>query len=194
MAENEVLDLGNPRQYARFRHLLASADASAEQVVDGLVEDFLPSVRRVLRRAPLYTVLKACGKDRLALQEAIAALKERGTATLVRQAHTMTRSTDPAVIAKKVTELLIDGVIDRVRHRSLPHAHYADAAQRSALIVEAERRLNSCRSEVENLVATSLRGDPIKRNRRTLGPHTSANALVGSTLLAKPGSRGVPHA
>ena len=194
MAENEILDLGNSRLYARFRHLLATPDANAAQIVDGLIEDFTPSVRRVLRRAPLHTVLKACGGDRFALQEAVAGFKERAMAALVQQAHATIRSNDPAVMAEKVTELLFDRLIDRVRRRSLHHDHYADAARRSALIAEVEHRLNGCRMEVENLIVTSLRGDPIKRTRRILGPKASAGSVLGASLLGRPGSRGVPHA
>lgn len=192
MAENEILDLGNPRQYAHFRHLLATPDASTGQVADALLEDVLRLVRRDLRRAPLDAVLKACGKGRLALQEAIAALAERGMATLTLQAHTITRSTDPPVIAKKVTDLLFDRIIDRLRLYSQRHAHYAGTTRRSALIGEAEHRLNECYSEVENLVTASLQGDPVKRSRRIPGPRMSANALVKHTLVARHGSRGRP--
>jgi hypothetical protein len=189
MAENEILDLGNPRRYARFRHLLASSDATVEQVVVGLIEDVVPTTRAVLRRQPLYMILKACGQDRATLRQAVAGCTEWEMASLTVQAHAICRSNDPVVMGQTAARLLVEKIADRVRRFSLRDDQSIVPARRTALLQETERRLNECRSEIEGLIAASLRGEPIKRTRRRSVVRSPASAIIGDSLILRPGAR-----
>ena len=110
-------------------------------------------------------------------------------ASLTVQAYSICRSSDPAVMAQTVARLLAEKMVDRVRRFSLRNDQSADTARRAALLNETERRLNECRGEIEALIAASLRGDPIKRTRRRSVVRPPASAVIGGSLLPRPGVR-----
>ena len=113
MAENEVLDVGNRRRYRRWREALATLNFSALEVAEPFVTEFLIRLGNNLRRKPLIAVLKACGSDRQALQDAVANLKYRAMAKCVERANRITQSTNPLIDGQKSAELLIDGQVDK---------------------------------------------------------------------------------
>ena len=183
MAENEILDVGNSRHYRRWRKALADANFSPTEVAECLREDFLLVLRKKFRGGPLYLVLKACGQDRKALQEAVANCKDRAMAKYVEQAHAITRSSDPLVVARKIAELMIDGVMGRANRHAFKHTQNADSVRHAALESTASARLEACKSEIVSLLAASLRNEPIRRMFRAPKARPSAEILAETSLL-----------
>lgn len=92
MAENEILDVGSPRRYRRWRQALADAGVSPSETAECLSAEFQKILRNKLRRYSLYVVLKACKTDRNALREVVATFGDRALAKRVEQACAMTRA------------------------------------------------------------------------------------------------------
>ena len=181
MAENEVLDVGNPRRYQRWRQALADGLSHAD-TVECLYEDFVTILRNKLRGKPLYLVLKACGRERNALQEAVANFKDRAMAKLVEQAHHITRSSDARVVAPKIAELLIDRLVNRASLYALRHVN-ADNAH--SLEHAASARLEACKPQIVDVLTASLRDEPIRRVLNAPKARLSAEALNARSLLSR---------
>jgi len=177
MAENEVLDVGNHRRYRRWRQALADAS-----VAGCLTEEFLTILRNRLRRKPLYLVLKACEQDRKVLQEAIVNFKDRHMAKLVEKACAITRSKIPLIVASKIAELLVDGLVDQANRYAFKHDHDTNGGRHSALEQVTSARLEACKPEIVGLLAASLRGEPIRRVRGAPQANVSAQALNSLSL------------
>jgi len=188
MAENELLDVGSRRRYKRWREALGDPNLSPAAVADCLPEEFVAILRNALRRKPLYLILKACSQDRSVLREAVNNFKDRDMAKLVERAHTIARSTDPSVVARKLAELLVDKFVDRANRYALKHDHNTNAARHAALANETSARLTACLPEISGLLDASLRGDPIRRARnipKQKIPAKTLNAMSLSSLSAK---------
>ena len=182
MAENEVLDVGNRRHYRRWRESLADPNLSPSEVSEPMVEEFLLRLRNNLRRKPLYVVLKACGSDRQALQEAVANFKDRVMAKWVEGAYRITQSTNPLIVGQKIAELLIDTLVDRA-NRYASRQGNVDRDRHAALEHAASARLEACKPEIVRLLAASLRGEPIRRPRRAPKDQPSAASITSLSLL-----------
>lgn len=182
MAENEVLDVGNRRHYRRWRESLADPNLSPSEVSEPLVVEFLLRLRNNLRRKPLYTVLKACGSDRQALQDAVANLNDRAMAKWVEGAYRITQSTNPLIVGHKIAELLIDTLVDRANRYALKQGNL-DRDRHAALEHAASARLQACKPEIARLLATSLRGEPIRRPHGTHNVQPSAASITSLSLL-----------
>jgi hypothetical protein len=182
MAENEVLDVGNPRHYQRWRRALADANLSPSEIADCLFEGLSSVLRKKLRGKPLYLVLKACGPDREALQEAVVNFKDRAMAKWVEQAYAITRSNDPLVVAGKIAELLVDRLVDRANRHAFKHDNNADGVRHASLERAASARLETCKPEIVGLLAASLRGEPIRRMRKAPTAKPSVNSLLSKSL------------
>lgn len=183
MAENEILDVGNPRHYRRWRKALADANLSPTEVAECLSEDFQLVLRKKLWGKPLYLILKACGQDRKALLEAVADCKDRAMAKLVEQAHKITRSSDPLVVAGKIADLLIDSLVGRANRYAFKHDHTADSVRHSMLEQTASSSLKACKSEVINQLAASLRNEPIRRMPTVRKVRLSSEFSVNTSLI-----------
>ncbi|OFW03751.1 MAG: hypothetical protein A3G20_04725 [Acidobacteria bacterium RIFCSPLOWO2_12_FULL_59_11] len=161
MAENEVLDVGSRWRYRRWREALGDANLSPAAVADCLPEEFVAILRNALRRKPLYLILKACSQDRGVLREAINNFKDRDMAKLVERAHTIARSTDPSVVARKLAELLVDKFVDRANRYALRHDHNTKGLK--TLFTE----LNGVSPRIlHSTLTTSLRGGKAIRMRQ----------------------------
>ena len=182
MAENEVLDVGNRHHYRRWREALADPNLSPSEVSEPLIMEFLLRLGNKLRRKPLYAVLKACGSDRQALQDAVANLKYGAMAKCVERAHRITQSTNPLIVGQKIAELLIDGLVDKANKYALRQGTI-DGVRHAALEHAASARLEACKPEIVSLLAASLRGDPIRRPRSTPRVQPSAASITSLSLL-----------
>ena len=161
MAENEVLDVANPRRYRRFLRALADPNLGPIEVGNCLVQDFWRTLRSKLRGAPL---------------------KEREMAKHVERARTITKSSDPLVVAGKIAELLTDGLVDQLRRHAAQHDHNANSARHAALEYEASARLAACKTDIVKVLAASLSGEPMPRARRAAKPKASARSVLGRSL------------
>ena len=139
-------------------------------------------LRKKLRGEPLYLVLKACGSDRKALQEVVVNFKERALAKLVEQAHAITGSNDPLVVARKMAELQIDSLVGQATRYAFKHDHNADGVRHAALERAALARLEACKPEIISPLIASLRGDPIPRLRKAHKVRPSAESLLATSL------------
>lgn len=183
MAENEILDVGNPRHYKRWRKALADPNLSPSEVAERLSEDFKLVVRKKLRGKPLNLVLKACGQGGKVSAEALANCKDRAMAKYVEQACAITRSSDPVVVARKTFELMIDGVMGRANRHAFKHDHTADGVRHAALENAASARLEACKSEIVSLLVASLRNEPIRRMPTVRKVRPSAEFSVNTSLI-----------
>ncbi len=182
MAENEILDVGNPRRYRRWRQALADCNVGEREVADTLQQEFSQVLRNRLRTKPIYLVLKACASSQEMLQEAILSLKDRALAKVVERAHSITHSTDPAIVGPKIAELLIDGLADRSTRFCLRQARNGDPSRYLRIETETRARLEASRGEIAHILEAALRNEPIRRvvpRRQKVTPE----ALLTTSLL-----------
>lgn len=181
MAENEVLDVGSPRRYRRWRHILSDSNAVPSDSADCLYKEFSAVLKKELRRQPLHAVLTACGRDRAALMEVVATFKNRSLARMVENAYRIARSSDPTAVARKLAELLIDRVISRSNRYVLRQNQ--PETRRAALETAAIARFESCKAEVIGWLVASLRNQPIQRTLRVPKVQPTATILASSSLI-----------
>jgi hypothetical protein len=179
MAENEMLDVGSPRRYKKWRHSVE--DAAPADSADCLYEEFSAILKKELRREPLHAVLTACGRDRAALREVVATFKNRSLARMVETAYRIAGSSDPTVVARKLAELLFARVMSRCNRYFFRRDQ--QESRRIALETAAIARFDSCKAEVIGWLAASLQNQPIRRTQRAPKPATSATVLVSASLL-----------
>ncbi|MEP7097633.1 MAG: hypothetical protein ABI748_08220 [Dokdonella sp.] len=182
MAENEVLDVGNRRHYRQWREALADPNLSGSEVAEPLVAEFPIRLGGNLRRAPLPAVLKACGSDRQALQDAVANLKYGAMAKCVERAYRITKSTNPLIVGQKISELLIDGLIDKANRYAVRQSN-TDRDRFAELEHGAAARLEACKPEIVRILVASLQNEPIRRTRSAPEVQLSAASLVSLSLL-----------
>jgi|CXWL01.1.fsa_nt_gi hypothetical protein len=183
MAENEILDVGNPRRYRHWRNAIADPSLSPEEASEPLVSEFLKILQGKLRKKPIYQVLKACGRDSTALREAIENLRDRALAKVVQQAYGLTRSRDPSKVAPVVAELLIGGLVDKSNKFLLRHDHNLNRGRQGALERAALLRIDNARTEIVGWLNAALRNEPIRRVSRKESSRRGAGSLVSSSLL-----------
>lgn len=183
MAENEILDVGSPRRYRRWRQALADAGVNPSETADCLSGEFQTILRNKLRRNPLYVVLKACKSDRTALKEVVATFKDRALARLVEQACAITRSADPPVVARKMADLLVDRLADRATCHFLKQNGRTDGGRFAALERATAERLEACKPQVVSWLTASLNEQPIPRVPKVFRDRPSAESLLSKSLL-----------
>lgn len=187
MAENEVLDVGNPLHYRRWRRLLATPGNDESAAAAALTEDFLSVLRKTLRREPVSLIFKACGRDVLALQQAVESCKDRAFAKSIEHACKIAGTSDPISVAHTLADLLIGGLIDSANRRAHRYQHSPDQFRHGALEAETTLRLEACRPAVTELIIASLRGERIKRASSRAKPAPTAKAFVTRSLLGSLG-------
>lgn len=183
MAENEVLDVGNPLHYRRWRRLLAAHDADENAVAAALSEDFLSVLRSTLRREPVSLIFKACGRDVVALQQAVDSCKDRAFVKSIEQACAVAGTKDAISVAHALADILIGGVIDAANRRASRFQRGSTHFQQGALEAETVNRLEACRPAVTDLLVASLRGERIKRQARSRQPAPTAKMVITRSLL-----------
>lgn len=183
MAENEILDLGNPRRYRAFRKALKNPDFSPEQIAGCLPDEFVSNIRKNLQGMPLYSILKACGKDRAALNAVIANCKNGDLARWAEKAYKLTGSMNPAIVAGSLADLLIDKLKSQTKVHALKHAHTRESNWHRALHAATDAKLDSCKSEIVKLVTASLENSKLPRQPRQASRKQSARSLANSSLL-----------
>jgi len=181
MAENEILDVGSPRRYRRWRQALADAGVNPSETADCLSAEFQTILRNKLRRNPLYVVLNACKSDRTALKEVVATFKDGALAKLVEQSCAITRSTDPPIVARKMADLLVDRLLDRATCYSLKQN--GDRARFAALERATAEKLEACKPQVVSWLAASLNDQRIPRVPRISREKQSAESMLSKSLL-----------
>lgn len=194
MAENEILDVGSPRRYVKFRKALRNTTFSPDQIADCLPDEFVALTRKSLRGTPLYLILQACDKDRVALQAVIAQCKNRDLAVLAEQAYRCCKSEDSNVVAEKLTTMLLDQLVDRVRYQVFK-SEDLDDDRRQAILEATSERLKGCKTEIVTLLSASLCNVKLPRILRASNKRTtqSARALSETSLLqATQSSFGAP--
>lgn len=181
MAENEVLDVGSPRRYKKWRHSLMNPTATPSEAAACLYEEFSSILKKELRRQPLYSVLVACSRDRATLREAVAAFKNQSLATMVKNAFRIAGSANPTAVAKVLTGLLVDRVIGR-SNRYLVLQKETET-RRASLENAARVRFESCETEVVGWLAASLQNQPVPRPPRIPKVRASSEAVISRSLL-----------
>jgi hypothetical protein len=183
MAENEVLDVGNPLHYRRWRRMLAAHNVDERAAASALSEDFLSVLRKTLRREPVSLILKACGRDVLALQQAVEGCKDRAFGKSIEQACKIAGTKDPISVAHVLADLLIGDLVDAANRRA--HRYQRGPGQFGQGVLEAETttRLEACRPAVTELLVASLRGERIKRATSKRKQVPTAKAFVMQSIL-----------
>lgn len=183
MAENEVLDVGSPRRYRKWRRTLASPTASPSDAAGCLYEEFSSVLRKELRRQPLYAILVACQRDRATLKEVVAAFKNRSLANMVKNSFRIAGSTDSVAVARTLAGLLIERVLGR-SDRYLVRQKETES-RRASLEQAARARFESCKAEVVGWLAASLQNQPVPRPPRTTKVRATPEALVSTSLISE---------
>ncbi|MBE1162787.1 hypothetical protein [Dyella acidiphila] len=191
MAENEVLDVGSRRNYKRWLAVVADSGVSASVAADRLAEDCLATLLRKLRAQPLYLVLKACGVDQIALQSAVATFKDASLARWVETAYRITQSTEPSVIARKVAELLIDGVQSQATRFTMRNDLSIDQNRRDELELATSTSLLAARDQIVEVLEHSLRNGIPQRKRSVSREQQRKEPLISRSLnpIANPQSK-----
>ena len=186
MAENEVLDVGNRRHFKRWRAALGDPGLTPAAVAESLYQDFSEVLRNKLRGKPLYLVLKACASDREALRDVVANFKGRELAKVVEQAHRITRSNDTAVVAEKMTELLINRLLGCASRYALRSECSAGGGRQAEIERAASTKLIACKPEITALLTAALRAEPIPRIRRMPKVRPSVESVLSTSLRSPP--------
>lgn len=183
MAENEILDVGNPRRYRVWRATALDVATAPASSAECLYDEFANVLKKELRRQPLYGVLRACGKDPNLLKEAVAAFKNRSLAKMVELAYRLANSRNASEVAEKLGQLLIDRVIDR-SNRYLLRKDLKES-RRSALETAAVSKLQACKPEVVALLTASLLNLPVDAPRRPASTPRTHELLLSKSLVNK---------
>jgi hypothetical protein len=166
MAENEILDIGNPQRYRRFKVALGNSNLLASDIASMLREDLMSMLKTKLSKNTLYLILQACKQDVAALKDAILAFKEPAITKFVENAIAITKSVDPNVIARKVADLLINRLFDQANVHIAKDKYGLDIVRRREVQNETESNLEACRPEVVDLLGRSLHGEIARATRR----------------------------
>lgn len=182
MAENEILDIGSSRRYKRWKEALTDAGLSAADIAATLPEDLMSMLRSKLRKKPLLLILQACRQDRNALQDAIADFNEVSLARYVQSAFEITKTVDPNVIAKKMTDLIVDGLINRSEIQISREKFGLNAARRADIQSETIAKLEQCKPELIKLLGSSLNGESPRQARARPRNRPSTQSVVSMSL------------
>jgi|GEM_PF-4649822 len=182
MAENEILDVGSPRRYRKWRSALCDLDSSPETIAGFLEEEFVLVTRKCLQGTPLYLILQACGNDRDAMQRAVESCKNRDLARYAEQAYRSTGSRDINVLANHIASALTDSLQDRARIYVMNSENLGRERYRE---VEAatETRLNTCKGKIVRMLVASLRNEKLPRRPVLSQRAQSPCAVAGQSLL-----------
>ena len=165
-----------------WRAALADPNLTGPEVAECLSQDLILRLRSALRGQPIYLVLKACGQNRETIQAAIASCKDRTLAKFVENAYAITKSNDVYVIAKKIADLIVDGVVDRSSLYAGRHDHTANSVSHELLERESSARLEGCKPEIVDLLVASLSG----RLAPAMVSASAANDLIPASVPSAP--------
>lgn len=180
MAENEILDVGNPRRYKQFRNALCDSSLSDSDVAEALEEDLKDALRKKLRRKPIYLVLQACDVGGNLLRAAVDSLKDRHLAKIVERAHAASRSSDPSVVASAMASMLIDGVIEKAMRFARKQTPNGDGIRYASLESAARNQLEAYRPQIAAELEASLRNVPGRRGPAR--PKKTVQAVASMSL------------
>lgn len=183
MAENEILDVGNPRRYKQFRIALSDNRASDYEVAEALEADFKDALRKKLRGKPLDLVLKACDVGGNLLQSAVETLKDRHLAKIVERAYAASRSDNPSDVASTMADILIDGAVERAMRFARKQPSGIDGIRHASLEAIARSQLDACKPQIAAELEASLRN--VSSRREPIRPRKTPQA-VASTSLVQP--------
>jgi hypothetical protein len=191
MAENEILDLGGSR-WKRTRAALAAPDCPLTDVAGCIVEDLKCSLQQQLigafqRGQTLLTILRASGDDPSALKLVVENFRGQGLARIARDAIKATPSKDINEIATCAAAMLMDASVDKALRWSARYQRFQTQSERAELGQAVHRTLDACRSEIAGLIRTSLSGQRVRRQRRTVssqvGTPVDARMMVRTPLV-----------
>ena len=194
MAENEILDVGSPRRYRKWRSALGNSALSPEQAADCLREEFVALTRKSLQGTPLYLILQACDQGRAAAQAAIDSCKNHDLASLANSVIRTATSKNIYELADKIASRLYDRIQGRVRLYALKQG--LDAQQLATQESATASALRSCRAEIVTQLMASLGAAklPKLQQPRVRRERTSARTLSETSLLtpsqSPPGAQG----
>ena len=201
MAENEILDLGGSR-WKHTRAAMAAPDSSLTAIADCIAEDLTGSLRLQLYRAfqqgqTLLTVLRAAGEDTAALRAAVESFSGQWLARMSRNAIKATPSKDPAAIAQRAADMLIDACIDKASGFSGRYDRFQTQTEREALRNAVRLRIDACRGDIAAVLEASLCGQVVRRQRRAIGgpvqaPVDAQTMVITPLVFRKPGAGHAP--
>lgn len=183
MAENEILDVGSPRRYRKWRSALGNAALSGEQVADCLREEFVALTRKSLQGTPLYRILQACDQGPAAIQAAIDICKNRNLANIAKGAIRTTPSQNLDETAEKIFVRLCAELQDKVRLFAVKQG--LDDKPRTAQEAATAVALQACKAEVVSQLKASLGAAKLPKLQQppTRREPRSARALSDMSLL-----------
>lgn len=186
MAENEILDVGSPRRYGKWRAVLADSTCDAQVAADALFAESLKLTGNHMRRLGklLYPALKACGGDPAKLSKAVEALKQKHLVVLFTRAVAITRSTDLLVIAATAAQLLTDKLADGALGYCLRKGDREHLERYKAIDAVTRASLDEHRRQIAHLMALALQGGPVPLS--TAGRRKASAEAVNSTSLLQP--------
>lgn len=186
MAENEILDVGNPRRYAKWRAAVADSTCDVPVAVDALFAESLRLTGNQMRQLGklLYPALKACGGDPAKLSKAVEALKQKHLVVLFERAVAITRSTDLLVIAATAAQLLTDKLPDGALGYCLRKGDREQHGRYKAIDAVTRAGLDEHRRQIAHLMALALQGGPVPLSAARRRKATAE--AVNSTSLLQP--------
>lgn len=187
MAENEILDMGS-RRWRPTRAALANPDLSLSAVAEVLANALESELRFQLSKAPrnghtLLMIFDASQPEPAAMRAAVQSFPDQQLARIARDAIKASSDKDPASIAHCVTDMLIDGLIDRTR--LLADRSGWSPEKREALMKVIQQEFESRRMALAAVTEQSLRGQPVRQVRRKR-PDRDVSRVDASTLVRRP--------
>lgn len=183
MAENELLDLSNPFIYRKWRKILLSDAATPKDAAEALYSDFSDALRNAIRQEPLSRVFLACGEDRVALQAAVIACKDRALARKIEQACKIEKSGCPDAVARALANLLISSIVDQCNRQTLSLLTPLSREGHQAIESAALMRLEASRQDIVGWLSAALegRGSDVPKPSRPRKP--SSDELLNISLI-----------
>lgn len=184
MAENEMLDVGNPRRFKRWRAALSNGVLTPSELADALEEDARDVLRKKLRGNPIDVILRACDFVPEARRAAVEMLKDRHLARMVDRALAACGSKDSNQVACHMIEHYHDKLADRAVRDALKQ--YPNEPGCVAAIETAIRaRLDACKPQLIQDCEAALRNIPIPRERARARKPTAASIAAISLAQHK---------
>lgn len=172
MAENEILDFGHLSRWRRSRAMLREPSTTLDGFVSCASDDFIEALRKLpaaLRKGPaLVTLLRAAEESPSALQEVVAAFKEKRIAKLALAASELAKNGGPAYVAQTATRLLIDGLVDQISLRAKRERRFCSLEEQRTLRASLVSEFNKCADVLSGALESSIRGKAVKSIKRAL--------------------------
>jgi hypothetical protein len=185
MAENEILDSCG-RGWRPTRVALANPDLSLSAVAEAVADNLDSQLAKALRGGQtLLIFFAAAQQDPAAMRAVVQSFQDQQLARIVREAIKVSPAKDPASVAHCVTDMLVDGWIEKTQLLANRSGWGPEKIQ--ALMTVLRQEVESRRRALAVVIEHSLQGHPLRSIRRKRtdknAPRLDASALVRRPLL-----------